>query len=221
MTWDPKQQLHRHAEAYARTHDGRHPYTDAWPWATAIVAWREQATRTSWRGNRYLYPEHRDLVVAGVAEALRLSMSHRGEPIGDLPVDLHDELAIWLYNRTSYPVPGSEGWPAPTGPYAPHWHTLMDLVRSGERLGRNLVHAASDALQVLALHGGYRPYLRSGARDEMDRRRTTARGSVDTIRFAEVTPSLIVDIPVPVEDASLYAQCDGLNLTIDALTAPA
>ncbi|MER5384432.1 hypothetical protein ABT040_29915 [Streptomyces sp. NPDC002688] len=31
--------VQRHADEYAARHDGRHPYTDCWPWASAAVAW--------------------------------------------------------------------------------------------------------------------------------------------------------------------------------------
>ncbi|MFJ9847010.1 hypothetical protein ACIRYZ_42580 [Kitasatospora sp. NPDC101155] len=162
-TWDPDAQLADHADRYAALHDGRHPYTDAWPWAMAIIAWhreRHPNVRTlvwPWDehgldarlGAQAHIPgtsEHL-LLTAVIAEVLHLSQGCGvPRPLGDvLLADLPLRLGEWLRHGHGFPTPGSPGWPAPTGPFASEWRTALTLVADREQ-GRPLYSSARAVL---------------------------------------------------------------------------
>ncbi|MFI1201704.1 hypothetical protein ACH4VR_20000 [Streptomyces sp. NPDC020883] len=204
--WNPDTQLQEHAQRYAAAHDGRHPYTDAWPWAEAIVAWHDQQSDQS-RQMPHLEPEERSLVVAGVAESLRLEMA-RGHALGDIPLcQLHYELMTWLWLGKDFPAPGEVGWPAPSGPHADQWQALMDLVRTDPARGRVITRAVRETLRGLSNYGGHRPHLPGAAyRELMDHRFRTR--SFDVVSLAEVAPTL--GLPAPVADPGWYTGVVGL-----------
>ncbi|MFJ9419994.1 hypothetical protein ACIRPT_38450 [Streptomyces sp. NPDC101227] len=204
--WNPDTQLQEHAQQYAAAHDGRHPYTDAWPWAEAIVAWQEQYSDRS-RRMPHLEPEERVLVVAGVAESLRLAMA-RGQAVGDIALyQLKDELLTWLWLGEEFPVPGEAGWPAPSGPHANQWRALMNLVHAAPERGRIITRAGRVILGDLCNYGGHRPHLPGAAYRELTERRFRAR-NYDVVSLAEVAPAL--GLPALVADPGWYEGVIGL-----------
>ncbi|MFJ9416636.1 hypothetical protein ACIRPT_20940 [Streptomyces sp. NPDC101227] len=204
--WGPDTQLQEHAQQYAAAHDGRHPYTDAWPWAESIVAWHAQHSGRSPR-MPHLEPDERALVVAGIAESLRLEMA-RGHALGDIALyQLRDELLTWLWVGKEFPSPGEVGWPAPSGPHADQWQALMDLVRADPARGRIITRAVRETLRDLCNYAAHRPHLPGAAyRELMDHRFRTR--NYDVVSLAEVAPTL--DLPAPVADPDWYEGVVGL-----------
>ncbi|MFE2176674.1 hypothetical protein [Kitasatospora sp. NPDC059462] len=207
--WDPDTELQEHAERYAVSHDGRHPFTDAWPWAEAVVAWyRGRPERLTSRAEVVMGEDDWALVVAGVAESLRLRM--RTGEIGDIRVDLlADELLLWARVGIEFPQPGEAGWPAPDGPYADRWDALADVLIAGGERGRSVVRAVTTVLKELEFLARSRPYLRGAAYNTLMEYRFAAQGC-DTVTLAEVAPALGVG-PVPVQDVAWYAGFAGLE----------
>ncbi|MET8704345.1 hypothetical protein ABZW10_36650 [Kitasatospora sp. NPDC004723] len=207
--WDPDTELQEHAERYAVGHDGRHPFTDAWPWAEAIVAWyRRRPRRLTTRSEVVLVEDDWALVVAGVAESLRLRM--RTGEIGDIRMDLlSDELLLWARVGNEFPRPGEAGWPAPDGSYADRWDALADVLIAGGERGRSVVRAVTAVLKELAVLATSRPYLPQAHRAALMEYRFSAQGC-DTVTLAEVAPALGVT-PVPVQDVAWYTGFAGLE----------
>ncbi|MFF0483865.1 hypothetical protein [Streptomyces sp. NPDC004435] len=135
--------LRGHAERYAVAHGGRHPFTDCWNPAGGVVVWGADG---DW---------HIGHTLTALTEAMRLGMARYEVEWPDLGIDVaRDELAYWI--RPGFPAeepgPGSEVWPAPTGPYADFWHrlfpqagsdaVLLAAARVEELLGLLLTEAA-------------------------------------------------------------------------------
>ncbi|MFK4222260.1 hypothetical protein [Streptomyces sp. NPDC019890] len=212
MAWDPDTQLQEHAEEYARVHGGQHPYTSVWPWAEAIVAWRERWPGGTWRRRVELQEIERHLVVAGIAESLRLLMGRSSRRLGDLSLDmLKGELAVWLRYGVDYPVPGETGWPAPTGPYADRWAALMDVVRTDEVRGRRLGRAVTEILAALLAYGSERPHFPTPVSGELMAYRLGEQG-YDYVSLAEVAPVLGIETAVPVADSRWYEGVVGVTV---------
>ncbi|WP_030458957.1 hypothetical protein [Kitasatospora sp. NRRL B-11411] len=208
--WDPDAELQDAAEQYAVNHDGRHPYTDAWPWAVAIVGWYRSPQRPAQTSRAEVVLDEDDwaLVEAGVAEALRLQM--RSRPIGDIPTDLlADELLIWAKIGRDFPAPGETGWPAPTGPYIDRWEALADcLTAMNPERGQRVLRAVTTVLKELSAFSAARPYVRSyGAMADY---RLAATGVIE-VTLAEVAPALTAGIPIPVRDVAAYNEVAGLE----------
>ncbi|MET8677078.1 hypothetical protein ABZW18_05620 [Streptomyces sp. NPDC004647] len=213
MPWDPDTQLQEHAERYARGHDGQHPYTDVWPWAEAIVAWREQWLGGTWRRRVELQEGDRDLVVAGVAESLRLLMGRSNRPLGDLALDmLKGELSVWLRYGVDYPVPGETGWPAPTGPYADRWEAVMNVVRTDDVRGRRLGRAVTEILAALLAYGSERPHFPAPVYSGALMAYRLDEWGYDDVSLAEVAPVLGMATAVPVMDSRWYEGVIGLTV---------
>ncbi|MEW2530663.1 hypothetical protein [Streptomyces sp. NPDC047071] len=200
-----------HAEQYAAAHQGRHPYTDCWPWAQGILAWADQNTGRpkSTLGNRPLVSEgEAGHLVAALAEALRLSMVSYQCPIGDLDLDyVRKELWYWTHGQ-DYPAPGTAGWPAPTGPYTGVWHALFLAPDAGLRQRASL--DAGDLLRALLHHTAARPHLPEEAvlRLTAYRLETTDKTYV---ALAEAAPSLGITGPVEVRDPLFHRGVEGLT----------
>ncbi|MET8704293.1 hypothetical protein ABZW10_36390 [Kitasatospora sp. NPDC004723] len=211
--WNPDTELQEHAEGYAAAHGGRHPYTDAWPWAEAIVGWyRTRPRRLTSRREVVLDEDAWALVVAGVAEALRLRM--RCSELGDIRVDLlTTEFGLWARYGVDVPAPGEPGWPAPSGPYADRWDALADaLTENGER-ARATTRAVTAVLGELEFLARSRDHLPRHASTELTGRRLAERG-YDEVTLAEVCGVLGAG-PIPVRDPAHYAGA-GLDLVAAA-----
>ncbi|MEU5383229.1 hypothetical protein [Kitasatospora cineracea] len=207
--WNPDTELQEVADQYAADHDGRHPYTDAWPWAVAIVRWyRGPRPMLTGRPQVVLDEDNWALVEAGVAEALRLRM--RTKPLGDIPTDLlASELLIWAEIGHEFPEPGATGWPAPTGPYADRWEAFADALtaRDPERR-RQVVRAVTSVLKELSTFSGTWPYVRNyGAMSNY----RLGVSKVIEVTLAEVAPALATGIPIPVRDTAAYDEVIGLE----------
>ncbi|MFE2426921.1 hypothetical protein ACFXJ5_09230 [Streptomyces sp. NPDC059373] len=191
-------------ERYERIY-GRHPYTDLWRWAEAMVAWREQTPIKTWRRLPALEPGDRPLLVAAVAEALRLA-TRNGTPLGDVylgyPYDLHN----WLYppataDEDECPPPGGLGWPAPTGAYAEQWHHLMQTVDADPVCRRRIDRNVIDLLDALGIYASSRPHHQEPTIEE-----GLESGSFNDpvyMTVASVAPSLGIG-PINVADPSRY-----------------
>ncbi|WP_208880241.1 hypothetical protein [Streptomyces armeniacus] len=212
--WDPGRRLEEHAAVYETAH-GRHPYTDAWPWAEAIVSWRARHAGRTWRPVPEAGEGDRELVVAGVAECIRLEMAPAhamGRRLGDLGLDhLQHNAVLWVAGLRGPadpefpdPEPGDPQWPAPTGPYAQQWHALMATVPGYTPVAKSVI----EILAALAQYGCERPHVPAG----VGARRLREHG-VDSVSLAEVAPSLgMSPAPVAVGSSRWYEGVTGLRV---------
>ncbi|WP_416986654.1 hypothetical protein [Streptomyces sp. T028] len=212
MAFDPDAVLPDFADAYRAAHDGSDPYTDAWPWAEAVVRWHQDqdpAVQPRWGYLLRDDQEARGHLVAAVAESLRIAMGWTGAAIGDLDLDrLACELRNWSEDEDEAGarlMPGGAGWPAPSGPYADRWHALMRVIGSDPEQWARVRRSVYRAFTSLLWHAGHAPHLADGAYSALqDYRLRQAPGRRGDYRsLAEVAPSLGMS-PVPVRDRRWY-----------------
>ncbi|WP_328373612.1 hypothetical protein OG800_50615 (plasmid) [Streptomyces sp. NBC_00445] len=212
MAFDPFAVLPSFADQYRAAHDGRDPYSDAWPWAEAVVRWHQDQDPPVLADRGFLLrddPQARDHLVAAVAESLRIAMGWTGAAIGDLDLDrLGSELSTWIEDDDGHGVvftPGGTGWPAPTGPYADRWHALMDLIDSDPEQWARVRRSIYRAFAGLLGHACHSPHRAEGSYSTvLDYRLRRAPGRRGDYRsLAEVAPSLGMS-PVPVRDPHWY-----------------
>ncbi|MFB7657899.1 MULTISPECIES: hypothetical protein [unclassified Streptomyces] len=219
MAFDPYAVLPDFADRYRATHDGRDPYSDAWPWAEAIVRWHQDDFPPNVPLRSYLLGDDtqaRGYLVAAVAESLRIAMGWTGPAIGDLDLDrLGSELRSWTEDEDESGVrltPGGFGWPAPTGPYADRWHALMDVVGSDPEQWTLIHRSVYRACASLLWHARQAPARAADSYTVVQDYRLHRGG--DYRSLAEVAPSLGMS-PVPVRDPRWY---QGYDLVL--VTAP-
>ncbi|MGW0836583.1 hypothetical protein [Streptomyces prunicolor] len=221
MSFDPYAVLPDFAEVYRAAHDGSDPYTDAWPWAEAVVRWHQDQDPPVLPGRGFQLgddQEARDHLVAAVAESLRIAMGWTGSAIGDLDLDrLGSELRTWSEDEDENGArltPGGAGWPAPTGPYADRWHALMRLIGSDPEQWARVRRSVYRAFTSLLWHARTASHLAEGfystVQDYRLRQAPGRRG--DYRSLAEVAPSLAMS-PVPVRDPRWY---EGYGLVVVA-----
>jgi hypothetical protein len=216
MAFDPHAVLPRFADQYRAAHDGSDPYSDAWPWAEAIVRWHQDQDPPLLPDRAFMLgddPQARDHLVAAVAESLRIAMGWTSAAIGDLDLDrLGSELRNWIEDEDEDGAtlpPGGTGWPAPTGPYADRWHALMHMIDSDPEQWARVRRSVSRAFNSLLWHARHLPHLADGSYNTVqDYRLREAPGRRGDYRsLAEVAPSLGMS-PVPVRDPRWYQGYD-------------
>ncbi|KUN02113.1 hypothetical protein AQI95_28985 [Streptomyces yokosukanensis] len=216
MAFDPDAVLPRFVGQYQAAHNGSDPYSDAWPWAEAIVRWHQDQDPPVLPGRGFSLgdaPQAREHLVAAVAESLRILMAWSGAAIGDLDLShLGSELRILLEAEDddgARLMPGSSGWPAPTGPYAGRWHALMHMIGSDPEQWALVRRSVSRAFDSLLWHARHLPHLADGAYNTVldYRLRLAQRPRGDYRSLAEVALSLGMS-PVPVRDPRWYQGYD-------------
>ncbi|MDH6624343.1 hypothetical protein M2271_002145 [Streptomyces sp. LBL] len=211
MAFDPYAVLPQFADQYRATHGGSAPYSDAWPWAEAVVRWHQDQDPPVLADRAFLLgddPQARDHLVAAIAESLRIAMGWTGAAIGDLDLDrLGSELRNWTEDEDedgARLTPGGAGWPAPTGPYADRWHALMRVIGSDPEQWARVRRSVYRAFTSLLCHALQAPHLADGSytavQDYRLRRAPGRRGNYRSL--AEVAPSLGMS-PIPVRDPPL------------------
>ncbi|AVH61716.1 MULTISPECIES: hypothetical protein [Streptomyces] len=212
MAYDPHAVLPGFADTYRAAHDGTDAYSDAWPWAEAIVRWHQEQDPPVLADRGFLLAgdqQARDHLVAAVAESLRLTMGWTGAAIGDLDLDaLASELRNLIEDEDENGdrlTPGTTGWPAPTGPYADRWHALMRVLDSDPEQWARVRRSVYRAFTSLLWHARHSPHLAEGSYSTVqDYRLRQAPGRRGDYRsLAEVAPSLGMS-PVPVRDPRWY-----------------
>ncbi|MGJ5899324.1 hypothetical protein ACSCBZ_46410 [Streptomyces niveiscabiei] len=208
MALDPYTVLPRYVDRYWAAHGGSDPYSDAWPWAEAVVRWHQNLPLAPGRapvpGDD---PRAVDHLVAAVAESLRIAMGWTGAAIGDLDLDrLGSELRTWTEDEDedgARLAPGSAGWPAPTGPYADRWHALTHLADSDPEQWEQVLGSVYRAFGDLMAHARRSPtaHLDGASYSAVKEYRLERAG--DYRALAEVAPSLGMS-PVPVCDPLRY-----------------
>ncbi|WP_280663900.1 MULTISPECIES: hypothetical protein [unclassified Kitasatospora] len=209
--WDPGPGMIRYAERYAAAFAGRDPYTDAWPWAGAIIAWhRERADQDHRVRTQAPAPgdEQYELVCAAVAEALRVTVSTG--PVGTIgDADLgrvQFALSVWIGPESVYPQPGSSGWPAPVGPHAAAWRQFVAAVEAGDRRAYRTASIVLRDLADFAVGGPHWPWPCALLTERL------AAGKVHYTALAELAPGLpAAPHPIPVRDLDWY---NGLGLDL-------
>lgn len=184
--------VRRHTEAYTARW-GRHPYTDCWPWAEAMTRW--------WQGpgpGEYVVVKPREAVClpAALAETLRLSMARQPHRLlAELDVGMAArELGHWVRHGSTYPDPGTPGWPAPEG----HREQWEELFASAD--GAQLRRLASACFYLLE---SVESRVARGPRAAAMRYRLETYGITYT-HVADTAPVLGVEGPVYVTDLLAY-----------------
>ncbi|MER6011507.1 hypothetical protein [Streptomyces bluensis] len=201
--------VHTHAERYV-TRTGRHPYTDCWPWAEAVLAWSRANEQHLGLSLRSADLDDGDIehVPAAIAETLRLNMARHQRTPGDLGLDsARQELWYWVCGR-GYPAPGTPGWPEPTGPYADRWRAAF--LPSNPQRAERLASAADDVLHGLLFHAAKDPQRKRAA----DYRLHTY--NIDYVALADAAPAIGITMPVAVKDPLAYQGIEGLTTVQEA-----
>ncbi|MEJ8652801.1 hypothetical protein WKI65_33245 [Streptomyces sp. MS1.AVA.3] len=104
---------------------------------------------------------------------------------------------------SSYPGPGTPGWPEPTGPYSDRWRAAF-LSGEPERAGR-LAVGADHVLLGLLFHASKSPHRGDALRYRMD----TYNCAYTAV--ADAAPTIGITMPVAVKDPLAYQGIEGLT----------